>query len=1694
MRFFHVVLMPALGLVCLGLAACPQEAPEAEGSVGCRLNSDCASGQVCAEGQCVDSAACAGLDCPCASDSDCPGDLLCDLDSGECFTPRCFEDRGCELGQVCLGGRCETDVEADRDRDGVPDGVDLCPELADAEQEDNDTDGQGDLCDLDDDNDAVPDTLDSCPFAFNLLQRDANADGVGNVCDAQVGGTTLTGAVDFSAGGNPDTNDALVFVTGVDAPVGIAPDGRFVLPEAVVEVERVGLRVQWPGFIAADRTFEVPDVLSHDVGVIALQPEAAGDEAVAMVGQARLQGRASHFGILVKALVGGVPVASTLTDEQGAFVLSASRLDHTLEVSQRGFGTEAREVIFSAARQTFLLGGEPLDQTPILLDPLRDAALIARISSPIEGVDLSRAAVVLVDEVARRVLGVEPDGTFSQDDLSPGLYGLEIDLAGHEPLRRFVALDSGANDLGRLEVVPIEVPLRARVVTVVQGVEQGLEGVSVRLRRDDRLVASTLSDERGELIFEALPVTHDLSMSKANFLPLSATVEFDGQGFTRDGQRLDGDEVAFVMVRSPQSDQDSDGVIDALDNCPQAFNNDQRDVDGDRAGDACDGDADGDGMVNGLDNCPFSPNPMQEDFDGLGRGAACTLGTIERPIEVGCGLRRQHLDTRERAGRLRGSCGGGDAPEVIYSLGVNDGEVWSVEVEGDFAQAIYLLDPAGREVDCIIGGRARFGGEGFAGGNHLLVVDGFGGADAAGAIEVTIQSTQACSTSFLTQRALPVGDEPRSVALGDVNGDGLLDIVAANVLGDDVSVLSGRGGGEFEPQRAFDVGDGPFDLALGDVNGDGLPDIITANSASDNVSVLLGDGDGSFDPQRNFEAGDGPLALALGDVNGDGLADITTANNDGDNVSVLLGRSGGDFGPQRAFVVGDGPFDVALGDVNGDGVADIITANIDGGNVSVLLGDGDGGFEPHYTLNVRFGPSEVTLGDVNGDGLPDIITANFSDDVSVLLGMGGGEFEAQRVFDVGRRPRSVALDDVNGDGLLDILTANEVSNDVSVLLGRGAGNFEPLQGTLRVGDRPFSMALGEVNGDGLLDITTANLNSDDVSVLLGTGDGFFGPHRAFNAEGGRARKVTLGDVNDDGLLDIVTANANIDNVSVLLGRAGGAFEPQRTYEAGDEPFSVALGDVNGDGLLDIITANNIGDDVSVLPGDGSGGFGPQRAFVVGDGPFDVALGDVNGDGFPDIITADGDGDGMSVLLSLGGGDFEPRRDFDVGDQPRSATLGDVNGDGLLDILTANFRSNTVSVLLGLGGGDFEPQRTFAVGTFPNSVALGDVDGDGLPDLIISNGNSGNVSVLLGNGDGSFAPQRTFGAGLGPIAGALGDVDRDGLLDIITATTGGDDVGVLLGNGDGTFEPRRAFKVGDFPLSMALGDVNRDGFTDILTTNSDVGVSVLLTRSRFSVDRDATRLAQSTAPPCPPTAILLETPGAFLARPGALCSVARLDLDLSFDSDARGALALTSPLGVEVRLGSLPDLDRPPGLARPEIVAPLARFETHPLGGRWALEAEGVRVDSARMVVNTFPDDPFAPDTLADACTPDLDQPAEPDFVCRLEGGAIEGALLEDAQDEDVFLLQGDFGGAFIQGQTLTLTIEVDRDDVEIEAQLRAFGARGPRAVAEAIGSGLWSLSFTVRPEFSRRYFALHVRGQGSRAARYDLSLSTAIND
>jgi hypothetical protein len=393
---------------------------------------------------------------------------------------------------------------------------------------------------------------------------------------------------------------------------------------------------------------------------------------------------------------------------------------------------------------------------------------------------------------------------------------------------------------------------------------------------------------------------------------------------------------------------------------------------------------------------------------------------------------------------------------------------------------------------------------------------------------------------------LTSGYNPYSVAIADLNGDGILDLVVANEEQSkndpegSISVMLGKGNGKFHAPVNYDSGgQSAFSIVVADVNGDGKLDLVVANGcaatdcATGVVGVLLGNGDGTFKSAVTYSSGAASVfgsRVAVADLNGDGKLDLavaTTGSGCGGGcpkglVAVLLGKGDGTF--KKAKTYNTGGFDaigwVAIADVNGDKKPDLLVANYCAtecsyppaeGSVSVLLGKGDGTFRAARTyLSGGDGAASVAVADLNKDGKPDLLVANCGPlacgpgspggNVGVLIGNGNGTFKPVVNYPAANSPFNVAAADLNNDGKLDIVvsnwgTPNAAINDgaVTVLLGKGNGTFRPAQTFPSGGAEAPSVAVADVNKDGRPDIVLAcvadALNQSStgvVTVLINT--------------------------------------------------------------------------------------------------------------------------------------------------------------------------------------------------------------------------------------------------------------------------------------------------------------------------------------------------------------------------------------------------------------------------------------------------------------------------------------------------------------------------------------------------------------------------------------------------------------------------------
>ena len=185
----------------------------------------------------------------------------------------------------------------------------------------------------------------------------------------------------------------------------------------------------------------------------------------------------------------------------------------------------------------------------------------------------------------------------------------------------------------------------------------------------------------------------------------------------------------------------------------------------------------------------------------------------------------------------------------------------------------------------------------------------------------------------------------------------------------------------------LEIGDVPCSIAAGDLDGDGHLDIAAATCPGD-LRILFGNGDGTFRAPAIYPAGSEPLCIVAADVTNDGWRDLVVANAGENSFTVRLGTGGGAFGPRVDFATLNTPVWVSVVDMNRDGWPDVVVANRGSNTVQIARGNGLGAFVTTNNLGAGIGPSAVSGVDLNQDGRPDLISGYGSD----FYGAQGGAY------------------------------------------------------------------------------------------------------------------------------------------------------------------------------------------------------------------------------------------------------------------------------------------------------------------------------------------------------------------------------------------------------------------------------------------------------------------------------------------------------------------------------------------------------------------------------------------------------------------------------------------------------------------------------------------------------------------------------
>jgi hypothetical protein len=624
---------------------------------------------------------------------------------------------------------------------------------------------------------------------------------------------------------------------------------------------------------------------------------------------------------------------------------------------------------------------------------------------------------------------------------------------------------------------------------------------------------------------------------------------------------------------------------------------------------------------------------------------------------------------------------------------------------------------------------------------------------------------------------LPAELGTRAVALGNIDADPALDIIALNARSNSLSIFSGQGGGAFAPSTTLATGASPQDLKLVDLDGDAALDLVLAESNEDAVAVRFGNGDGTFDPATSYATGTSPTRLAIGDLDDNDTLDLVVSNARSGDVTVLRGDGMGGFGGARTYVADAEPQALTLADLDSDGLLEPVVATQGGGGgatVAVLRNRGDADLQAVEDIAAGNGPSAVATADVTDDGRPDLLVTGDAGQVVILPALPGGGFGEPSSVDVGGRGLGLVAVDLNGDARPDIAVVDNQNNRVAVALANGPGTFGTTQ-LYPVAESPGGITSGDFNEDGRPDLAVTAIGPPArVSALLqnASGNGTFATARSTVLTD---EEVPIGltalDGNCDGRDDLVVANQQTETVSVLRSNGDGTFAIVQTLpgaQVGQGPVSVAAADFDRDGVTDFAVSNSTvplnNPSVRAFKGDcASGTFTAAGTARAGDVVTAIVARDFTGDGIVDIGLVNQTSNGVRVMSGRGDGTFNnPFQADPVSRMPIAIAAADFDLDGRYDATSANSdpSANNVSVLYNCardpGCDPFRPgpPGTAALRGDGNNdgrrsaadlvaVAAEIMDGDGRQVEAITRGTFGTGRVSAGvdaNGDGIVTPQ------------------------------------------------------------------------------------------------------------------------------------------------------------------------------------------------------------------------------------------------------------------------------------------------------------------------------------------------------------------
>ena len=731
--------------------------------------------------------------------------------------------------------------------------------------------------------------------------------------------------------------------------------------------------------------------------------------------------------------------------------------------------------------------------------------------------------------------------------------------------------------------------------------------------------------------------------------------------------------------------------------------------------------------------------------------------------------------------------------------------------------------------------------------------------------------------------------EVKLINLWDLNRDGFIDIVLPNTHdnNEQIDLFIYWGVDEDHVGRRTRLpSNGGVSQALGDLNGDGFIDLVVVNGRngikSNLNSFIYWGGAQGFAVERRAELPTlGAMAAAVADLNGDGYPEIVFANSAGaggrpsgpENASFLY------WGSEEGFSI-DGRHslptaaatDVAIADLNRDGSPEIVFANEGSGahlGGAMIYWGGAGGSYSADRRTVLPGQrsSAVALADLNGDRVPEIVLANryrprmrepgdrseWDTDVDsesirsfVYWGSSQGYSAEQRLELPTVAASSVAAADLNQDGLPDLVFANGPQKSGHAAPGPGSGSpiywngaegFEPHRRTVLPTLNPTDSLIEDLNRDGYPDLVFSNEHNARTyqapSYVYWGGPAGFDTARRLELTTLGAASAGSADFDKDGKKDLVFVN-RIDGSAgdpvpayVYWGNEKGDYSVDQRLDLyhpfGSPGEGYSSADLDNDGWVDIYMG---GPESAVYWGSPQGFSSTDKTVVSSEMAFLARAADFNRDGYLDLVLSEYAARHGTDLYWGGPMGFagNHRFTFQV-DGVRCQSIADLNGDGWLDVVFPTVDRQVVIFWNSPNGFDNGNRKTLPAG-LAVATEIADLNRDGWLELLVTNlmsaegGRKSDVLVYWGAAEGYEADRVTRLPALGPEGVAVADLNGDGHLDVVITSYHAGETrshpSYIYWNSAGGLDESRVTHIPTHSGSGVMAaDFNNDGITDLL---------------------------------------------------------------------------------------------------------------------------------------------------------------------------------------------------------------------------------------------------------------------------------------